>query len=471
MAQRIVSVILGACIALHGPAAFAQDEALGPPEVLQYPLVANESAPRAVTGPFLRKAIEDAVDLSLCEALMREAGHEFPDGFSAEDCTQAFRDKVRNRDGIVHWRSENARPLKCGASCLGRPFLTGTRHVDRPNLRETMLYGHLDFIIDPPGPINRDLTYFFDVHVQCKAPNGARTGNIEVRVNVGAPVIGDPGGLESVLDFILLPAQISQRIESLIRATLQQAPDSTIPGDPCRSIGASLAVNPLFDSAPFDPVSGRVLGIRPGLGGIAWGQSERAKVEFLTITRKPLPALVAPEHAQPGNFAAGYFTVYLNGAVVAFPPPLGQPDGLALPPDGGTVPLNYCRTVSLDGADRLQLLFVNGLGGAVWSQFPRTAKFGADTPRRITTGRWIVVPGTGLPNPLTGQPTPAKPQSVVLREFELLYRITYLPAPVVSDAGASGGRGPHGGAVTGVLGDRPVVVSDGSPAAAPCREI
>lgn len=467
MSQRILPVIVGTCLACLGFTAVAQDEALGPPPVLQYPTAASESASRAVTGPFLRKAIEDAADLGLCEALMTEAGHKFPDGFDAEDCTASFRDKVRNRQGIVHWRSENARPLKCGSACLGRPFLTETRHVDRPNLRETMFYGHLDFTIDPPGPINRDLTYFFDVHVQCKATNGSRTGNIEVKVNVGHPVIGDPGGLESVLDFILLPARISQRIESFIRAQVQPVPDATTPGDPCRSIGASLATNPLFDSAPFDPVSGSAVGGRPGLGGVVGRLGERAKVEFLGITRKPLLATIAPEHAQPGNPAAGYFTVYLNGAVVAFPPPMGQPDGLMLPPEGGTVPLNYCRTVSLDGADRLQLLFVNGLGGAVWSQFPRNAKFGADVPRRITTGRWIVVPGIGVPDPRTGQPTPAKPQSVVLREFELLYRITYLPAPVVTDAG---GRPPRGAAI-GVLGDRPTVVSDGSPTAGPCREI
>lgn len=473
MLQRVFTAIVGACLASHGFAAFAQDEALGPPEVLQFPLQASESAPRAVTGPFMRKAVEDAADLGLCQALMTGAGHTFPNGFQPADCTPSFAAQVRNRDGIVHWRSENARPLKCGAGCFGRPFLSGTRNVDRPNLRETMLYGHLDFTIDPPGPVDRDLTYFYEVHVQCKAQNGARTGNIEVKVDVGDPVIGDPGGLESVIDFILLPAQISQRIESFIRGQLQAAPDATVPGEPCRSIGVSRATNPLFDSAPFDPAPASIGG-RPGRGDIVGLPGQRAKVEFLAITRNPLPLLVAPEHAQPGNPAAGYFTVYLNGAVVSFPPPLGQPDGLVLPPAGGTVPVNYCRTVALDGADRLQLLFVNGLGGAVWSQFPRSAKFGADVPRRVTTGRWIVVPGTGLPSPTTGQPTPAKPQSVVLREFELLYRITYLPGPVLTDSaatGTGGGRRPPGHVLTDVLGDHGAVLSDGSEPATPCREI
>jgi hypothetical protein len=472
MSQRILPSVIGVCIAGCALTALAQDEALGPPEVLQYPLAAAETAPRAVTGPFLRKAIEDAADLGLCEALMTQAGHTFPTGFLPENCTPSFADQVRTQQGFVHWRGANARPLKCGAGCVGRPFLTGTRQVDRPNLRETMIYGHLDFSIDPPGPVNRDLTYFYEVHVQCKASNGARVGNIEVKVEVGDPVIGNPGGIEAFVDFLLLPARISQRIESFIKSQLQPVPDVNTPGDPCRSIGASLATNPLFDSAPFDPVTGPV--IRPELGGILT-HGDRAKVEFLAITRKPLPGppLVAPEHAQPGNPAAGYFTVYLNGAVVGFPPPLNMPEGLMLPPEGGTVPVNYCRTVSLDGADRLQLLFVNGLGGAVWSQFSRPAGFGANTPRRITTGRAIVVPGLpGPPDPVTGRSPPTHPQVVVLREFELLYRITYLPAPVITDAGATGGGGrrPPGGAMTGALGDRPVL-SDGSAPSTPCREI
>lgn len=454
---RVFPTLFGACLACHGFAAAAQEEILGPPEALQYPVLAAETAPRAITGPFLRKAIEDAADLGLCEALMREAGHQFPDGFGPQQCTAPFAQRVRTRDGLVKWRSENSRPLKCGSGCFGQPFMTATRHVDRPNLREAMLFGHLDFLIDPPGPVNRDLTYSYEVHVQCKADNGLRAGNIEVRVEVGDPVLGPPGTLESTLDFFLLPAQISRRIENFIRSKLQSVPNTTIGGESCRSIGASRAANPLFDSMPFDLATSGGVGLRPELGDIAGVRAERARVEFLSITRHPLPPLVAPEHAHPGDPAAGYFNVYLNGANVAFPPPLGMPDGLVLPPAGGTVALNYCRTIPLDGADRLQLLFVNALGGSVWAQFARSATFGAGGPRGFTTGRSIVVPATG---------TPPKPQSVILREFELRYRIVHLPAPVIT--AGSGGR--PGRVVDHPLGDLPVLVSDESPAT-PCREI
>ena len=444
MSRFILSLLFGAGIAWASAAATAQEGVTGPPEALQYPTQASDSAPNAVTGPFLRAAVEKAADLGLCQALMQEDGFSFPNGFEEGDCTAPYAGKVRNREGLVHWRSENARPLKCGAGCFGRPFMTSTRNIDRPNLREAMLYGHLDFTIDPPGPVDRSLTYFYEVHVQCKASNGAHAGNIEVRVEVGQPVLGEPGALESTLDFLLLPAQISRRIDSFIQTKLQGVPNATIGGAPCGSIGTGLGATALFDAAIFDSPPRR--SVRPELAGAL---SDRARIEFLSITRKPLPPLVAREFAEPGNPAAGYFTAYINGATVGIPPPLGAPDGLVLAPGGGTATLNYCRTVSLGGADRLQLLFVNGLGGAVWSQFPRSAKFGADAPRRMTTGRGIVLPATG---------TSRKPQPMSLGEFELLYRIVYLPAPVVS-VGA-----------TAVGGARPVL-SDGSPPPAPCREI
>jgi hypothetical protein len=438
---------------------FAQDEALGPPEALQYPFEANETAPRAITMPFLRKAIEDAADLGLCEALMREADHQFPNGFGAQDCTTEFADKVRSRDGLVKWRSEDARPLKCGSSCFGRPFNSVTRNVDKPNLREAMLYGQLRFEIDPTGPVNRDLTYSYEVHVQCKAAEGARNGDIEIKVDVGDPVLGEPHAAEAALDFLLLPAQISRRIESNMRAKVGSIPTKVLGGETCRSIGVSHAQDPKFDAMPFDlaQAPGRV--VRPGLDAIGV-RTDRARVEFLSITRHPLPIGVAAAHARPGAVEAGYFNAYLNGANVAFPPPLGAPDGLQLPPEGGTVALNYCRTVSLGGADRLQLLFVNALGGAVWSQFARTAGFGAGAPRSITTGRTIVVPGT------------PKPRVVPLREFELRYRIVYLPAPVLT--GASTGprgearpvRGTHGLPVA-----RADVLVEGDAPTTPCREI
>lgn len=214
--------------------------------------------------------------------------------------------------------------------------------------------------------------------------------------------------------------------------------------------------------------------IRADLTGLAI--RNRATIQFLRITRKPLPALVSPEHASPGNPGAGYFTAYVNGVRAAFPPPSPQaPDGLVLPPAGGSVAINFCKTIDLTDADRLQVIFANGLGGAVWSQFSKAESFGSNPSRTMTTGRTIVVPGLpGPPNPRTGSPRPVKPTTAILREFELLYRIIYTPRPDTATETPSssrrGGRPGRAGAASGAG----VVAADPAPAPAPsqpCREI
>lgn len=454
--------------------AVAQENALGPPDVLQYPLEASADAPRSVPVIFLRDKIEKGADLALCEALMREAGRPIPADFQEAACEPAFAEKVRNGEGIIHWAG-GARPLQCGVSCVGRPFMTSTQFVDRPNLRRAMLYGHLTFVADPTGPFNRDITYGYEAYFTCNAENGARSGDFTVDVKFGAPVIGDPGPIESVLDFILLPARLSRYVEHRVRQELSSASGASNVRDLCRSVGVNRAADAKFDSAVFDPASSGPRIGRPDIGA-ATALRDRATVHFLRIARKPLPALVDTSHAAPGNPAAGYFNVFLNGSRVAFPPKSPTPvGGIDLPPEGGVVELNYCRTIDLTGSDRLQLLFTNGLGGAVWSQFPRSSNFGAKTAKTMTTGRTIIVPGfPGPPDPVTGRPTPARPQAVILREFEVVYTITYVPRPDIvapTEPARPGGR-PGIDATTGVLGDRPSVAVDPSaPAPQPCREI
>ena len=452
----------------------AQENALGPSDVLQYPVEASSTAALGAAGAFLRYQIETATDLSLCQVLMTAAGRSIPANFSASDCTSEFADKVRNNEGIVHW-ADNARPLQCGSNCFGRPFMSRTQLLDRPNVRRAMLYGSLNFVLDGPGPANRDLTYFYEIHFTCKTVNGARNGDFVVDVEFGNPIIGDPGTFEAVFDF-LLPINLSRSITAAIRRELPGVPGQTTTLNPCQSVGVYRPTNPLFDMAVYDlpPSAGPRMG-RSDIGA-ATTLRDTATIHFLRIVRKPLPGNVDDSYAELGNPAAGHFNVFINGSLASFPPIAPTPTGaIDLPPEGGSVELNYCRTVDLTGSDRLQLLFTNGLGGAVWSQFARTDGFGATGAKTLTTGRSIVVPGhSGPPDPVTGRPRPVKPESVMLREFELLYTITYSKRPdaVATTEPARPGRRPDVGAITDALGDRPSVAVDPSaPAPQPCRKI
>lgn len=442
------------------PPAVAQENALGPPPALQFPYEATPDAPRGLASAFLRADIERGADTGLCLALMLEAGRQVPANFTRSDCEPAFAAKVANNEGIIHWKGSSARPLKCGANCVGRPFMSTTDFLDRPNLRRAMLYGQLRFLIDPPGPINRDLTYGYEVYFTCKAENGARHGELEIETRFGQPVVGDPGAVEAFLDFVLLPANLTRLIDAEIKSYLQSLPGQSVMYAACASVGVERASNPLFDTIKYDIPPGGAGSAGAGRLAATAAVGDRATVRLLRITRRPLPPNVAPEHAHPGQPEAGYFSVYINGAHAFIPGAPGS--GIDLPPQGGDYALNHCRTVDLAGADRLQIIFTNGLGGGVWSQFRKNESFGSGKVRTMTTGRNIVIPAAALPP----RRSPGKPQTVSLREFELTYQIDFAPTPTVTADAARPTAGPRGAVAAPRAG---VAVDRAAPA--PCTPI
>jgi hypothetical protein len=470
-----ITCLLAAALLLPAIAA-AQENAVGPPDILQFPVIASPAARGGLEMALLRSEIERGADLALCETLMRQAKQWPPPEareFADADCLPEFRARVAANEGVFHWESNGARPTRCGADCLGRPTLTNTTHVTRPNVRLAAVRGFLHFVVEPPDDFvsnNRRVTFPFDVFLECATERGARTGTFRVTVDFGFPIIGDPGLLESLTNAIVAPLNVSARTESGIRRRLSQLASKTTETAPCSSIGAFRSPNAADDRATFDiPGSGPKLGVRPAAAAAAVAAvRDQATIEFLRITRKPLPPNVDAAIAEPGNPAAGQFTVFLNG-IQRFLPPAG----LALPPAGGSAPVNLCTTIDMTGADRLQVLFVNDLGGAVWSQFTPAERFGSGKPRTMTTGRTVVVPGVGKFNPVTGKFEPAKPVPVQLREFELLYRITYSPRPsIVAEPSPGGGRGGirgRGDTVLGRAGQPAVAVDASRPPATPCK--
>lgn len=465
--------LLVAVTALAVPS-IAQENQLSPPEALQFPFEAAREAPRSVAALFLRAEIERSADLALCQVLMTEAGRPIPSPFEAEDCEPAFAEKVENDEGIVHWAS-GARPLECEDTCIGRPILGQSRSLTRPNLRQVEMNGKLEFVADPPGPFNRTLTYHYNITSRCAAENGARTGDFELSIDIRDPVIGDPGPIESILDFFgsgNLSAFIERRMNDELTSV---GPISQNLGR-CLSIGVFRGTSPreIFtnDGAVYDPAPAASGGrARDRLSPVAVGSRDRATVRFLRIVRKTLPDLGGAGQPSPGGLEQGQFSVYLNGIHVVIPPLSPNATGtLDLPPVGEAVELDYCRTVDVTDYDRLQLLFTNGLGGAVWSQFARADDFGADALRRMTTGRGVRVPAT---------PPETRPRVMTVREFELVYTITYAPktdtaapAPRASPRPRPGPVTRRGGINRPRLQNAPVVATDSSaPAPGPCRQI
>jgi len=398
--------------------AHAQEGAISPPAPLQWPVQAGPTANSDFSITVLRQQVEFGGNEELCKILMREAGQPIPPNFNWSLCPPQFQAKVTAHEGKVSW-APSAEPTKCGTNCVGRPFMTQSSSLDRPNSIFAMLYGHLDFAIDVPGPFNRTVRYGYEAQFRCLTEPGAREGDFNIRLVFGTPVVGEPGILEGIVDF-MIPANISRSIEAGIRRRLSAPRSQSQLLGRCTSIGAKKDPQPSFDSALFDrPPPGTMQPTvhNPPIGTV---QGKSATVRFVRITRKPPVFGYAPP-AEPGQFS-----VFVNGIAAHFP----DTPALNLPAAGGSAAINFCKTIDMNGADRLQLIFVNSHSGAVWSQFGANTNFGAGPQRTMTTGRKVVVPGQpGPPNPTTGRAPVGRPQSIVLREFELVYTIEYRRPP------------------------------------------
>jgi hypothetical protein len=457
--------------------AVAQEGVLGPPDILQFPVAASPGATGGLEVALLRQEIERGADLVFCETLMRQAKKwpvTPPREFTVAECLPEFAAKVAANEGVVHWESNGDRPTQCGNDCVSRPTLSRTYNVGRPNVRRARLYGYLNLFVEPEGdyvPNNRSVVLPFDVSFDCATTQGAREGVFKVDVDFGFPIIGDPGFWESVTNAIIAPANITSRTESGLRKQFANLPGRTETTVACASIGAAQLANPVDDKATFDLPKPKGPTVRPSAVAATVALRDQATIEFLRIKRNPLPPLIPPEIGQPGAPEAAQFTLFLNGLQRFLPP-----QGLALPPSGGSVGLNLCTTLDLTGADRLQLIFANDLGGSVWSQFYPAENFGSGPLRTMTTGRTVVVAGTPIIDPQTGKPRPGtKPEARLLTEFELSYRITYAPRPsTLADSSATPPRGGVRPGLQGVIGvrpsDRQVAVDPTKPPPEPCRK-
>lgn len=450
-----------------GGVAFAQENQTSPPSALQFPSQAPSNAQGEFSLGLMRGVLEDAVDLALCKSLMTRAGESIPIPFQRQHCLPTYAQQVAANSGDVHW-APGARPRTCGQNCLGRPMMTAEDQRNRPNLRRAQLFGRILLTIELPGPGTREVSLGYDAFFTCRAANGARTGDLVMDIRFGPPAIGGAGIVEGIVSNVFTAGELSRYVESEIRRQLPNLGSQANVIGNCRSVGTLRNADPSFDAIKWDLAtgSGRVANI--GAANVA-AVRDQVRIEFLRIVRRPLPGLVAQEHGRPGDPASGQFTVFLNGQSHFLPA-----QGLVLPVAGGSAPINFCTTVDVTNWNGLQLLFTNDLGGAAWSQFASGANYGHGGVRTLTTSRTIVVPGSpGPPDPITGRPRPGgRPQTVVLNEFELTYRISFTARPTIvsSEAPAAPSRGTIRPGIS-VLQTRPTLATDGGAPAQPCREI
>jgi len=393
--------------------ALAQEDNNSPPPPLQWPT--SVSAQTNGELPFglaigLRAQIENAGDAALCQQLLKNANMPIPNEANFDygrDCPDSIKSQINSRQGVVSW-ADNARPTECGRNCIGSPFMSQTQNVNRPNSIYSLVYGNLTFHVDLPGPINRDVYYGLEIDVNCDVPGGSRTGAVNVTTHLDGPVADDPGILETIVNYLFLPIELSQRITDTINSNYGV---STIPGPglgACSSIGAYAAPSAdyKFDAVVWDvppkrrprPIATSATSVFRPTATIYFDRIFRNK----TIENNPTTGPLS-------------FTVYVSGMSARIP----RDSTVSLSPNA-SYDQKYCKTVSMDGVNGLQILFTDDLGGAVWSQFTPGQNFGSGGSHKMTTGRTILTPGLHPGD---------KPIPNLLREFELDYRIDSHGAP------------------------------------------
>ena len=193
LGKNLVGCAAAALFSFSAIHAAAQEDVNSPPPPLQWPTLTSEEifAPPGSRGQLkfvvsselgLRKTIETEADKSLTGTPAR-------------------------------W-SDGARPTECGRGCLGAPFVTQTRFLDRPNSRIGLALGRLEFVA-PVGPFERRIIFSYRIEVECRIPGAGKEGNIFVTVKVDPGYIEDAGIGESIADFFLGPVDLSRRIEAV----------------------------------------------------------------------------------------------------------------------------------------------------------------------------------------------------------------------------------------------------------------
>ena len=346
---------------------------------------------------------------------------------AGDSVLQSINEKT---DFAASW-AEGARPLKCGYDCVSPPSMSATVHLDWPNQYFARISAHLKFEVSRFEVAHRTIHVPVEVHFYCQNWESGN-GQIQIYVVPGRPWADGGSLLEAALDFILMPLNISRRIDTELRRRLEtlSLPGETLtPRDSaCRSLGVLSFFaedHPQFDAILWD----RPEPTRPMF---ARRMFQPATVTFMSVKRLQTPAWASEqvEEDEPVGFFA-----YVNGQQLEFPVtiPVGELD------------LNTNETATLEEAaisfarpgagktfETLQVIIVSSTGSVAWAEFGSNENFGAGL-HILTTRRWGLVDELPLGDSFRGiDPMPRRPDRgkrsaewLSFPDYEITYRIRF----------------------------------------------
>ena len=322
----------------------------------------------------------------------------------------------------LSWAS-GAKPTECGYDCIGSPLIIPSQNFDRPNERFVKIFGHLAFNVDiDNNPFSRRIITPIILRLACDGwQNGS--GVVTLTPLVGQPFVADDKGpFEQVLDFLLMPLQLSNSIDAGVKAELSSVnADGSVTPYTCNSLG----VDAHFDTGSF--FDDRIVWEEPQSGGIGRPslQWEYATVRIESIKRNPTVSFVDPS-------AGVSFEFFVNGQWLHFP----STGEVTIAPGETQIVDNVRVSLPLDELESLQVIARDSLGGAGWSQFVENDNFG-DGEHALLTHRTELLSQNAIPGgnhlPPGDGPSSNKPLPFDIHEFEIQYSINTGPPVLVDD--------------------------------------
>lgn len=395
-------------------------------QVLFFTHAFSQTPPPPLGPPTASDAANGSLLTTLLRIGLQEAGQQIID---------ATNSQLKNHPSIrakLSWE-KNAKPLDCGYDCMSAPSLSATKHIDRPNSKRVVHRARLSFRIDnikrktggvwlPAVGIRRTIHTNINIYAYCEGWNGTE-GTIRIYTKAQPPFIDEDHSIvESILNFILLPLNISNFVDAQIARQLRADGGSLAiepPNGCCKSIGV-LSNYPHDRRSRFDNIVwDRLPAKSPFSGGIAL-HGESAEVRFISIKRRKTLNSMEAQHDDIR------FTFFVNGQVAEYPPvgkvTIAENQTLQL---GGEIVLKVPLSKNVPV---LQVLVSNNLKAAGWKEYSRKNKYGHGR-NTLRTSRKVVGPPLNIPGP--GKGGSGKPTKVTVNEFELMYTINYRGQPVV----------------------------------------
>ena len=305
-----------------------------------------------------------------------------------------FRDAraLAEAEGYTLEWPDSYHPGSCGNNCVRSVRMRSTEYLDQPNQRYAYVEGTLAFDGSRFG-LSRRLYIPVELRAICER------GGLRLVTTTGTPYLGSGNVLEDILDFLLLPLNLSARIEAEVRKELESLPQvtETMRMQPCRTLSVVNDEDWRFDRIVWDsPPRFSTPGLAPAENSVS--------LSVKRITRANLSPVL-----DDGKEEIGFY-FYVNGQQLEAPLEVGH---YQLGPGESVMPQGLDWELNLNSGASLQIIVTDDDGNSGWAEHTVGSSLD-DTRQNVQTSRIVFRPPT---------PPATRPSRINVHQYSVEYEI------------------------------------------------